>query len=598
MAWDAGTITSATPWAALSAKIQALVGGSGVANWSYVKNIPAGTSAGQSGSASYSLDLFRCRGATNLYNRAVQVNLSGTTTTSNTDATSYAFTVTLPAASRFFTLCVINSKASAADDPASCTFNGTNGPTFTKIKSQASGAGSGELKMTVWIGKTSASAPSGATTLTVDFSGATQTGCMIILDQWDGCDLTLGADGLDATGATKIGIAATGANGTTQTVHGVTMGSYLGAQSVVIQYSASDFTATGGTYTNKAGWVYGMSGTIATTVAPILDAKSQWRPNTGNAEIDLAPSMTISTATNETSWAAIGFEFQRTTSATSITNANDLGRDWYFVLEIPVPDGVVNSSFNGFEDYDGNELFRRGVALIPGGAVTPDQTDWTISPTLGPYGGTINGITAVTNNARSNLTHQTLTTSSFNYWIKLTPNLIWVATRVGASEKCFGVMLLDSFVTNQTDFPLVAIQNTTSATNGTCMTRLPGVTASITTGAYSSTCRFWTTAALEGFTTNASAQQDFWASGKVHASRIFFTHTMGRVAGNSGANNWGYAKGLWKSDLLAIKIGGTVSIGDTMTIAGNTWTVVSPGATTQFFGSTGSDSMIVFARAN
>lgn len=62
MAWDAGTIVSATPHSALSTKLKTLVGGAGVANWSSVESIPAGTGAGQSGSASYSVDIFKCSG--------------------------------------------------------------------------------------------------------------------------------------------------------------------------------------------------------------------------------------------------------------------------------------------------------------------------------------------------------------------------------------------------------------------------------------------------------------------------------------------------------------------------------------------------------
>lgn len=62
MSWDASTITNAAPWATLSGKLQVLVGGAGVANWSYVEQIPAGTGAGQSGSALYAVDVFKCAG--------------------------------------------------------------------------------------------------------------------------------------------------------------------------------------------------------------------------------------------------------------------------------------------------------------------------------------------------------------------------------------------------------------------------------------------------------------------------------------------------------------------------------------------------------
>jgi len=60
MAWDNGSITSDTPGAALSDKLKTLVGST--SNWSFVENVPAGTEAGQSGSASYSVDVFKCAG--------------------------------------------------------------------------------------------------------------------------------------------------------------------------------------------------------------------------------------------------------------------------------------------------------------------------------------------------------------------------------------------------------------------------------------------------------------------------------------------------------------------------------------------------------
>jgi len=60
MAWDNGSITSDTPSAALSDKLKTLVGSTD--NWSFVENVPAGTGAGESGSASYSVDVFKCAG--------------------------------------------------------------------------------------------------------------------------------------------------------------------------------------------------------------------------------------------------------------------------------------------------------------------------------------------------------------------------------------------------------------------------------------------------------------------------------------------------------------------------------------------------------
>jgi len=63
MAWSKDAYTTDTPSAALSDKLKDLCGGSGVKNWSFVENVPAGTDGGQSGSNNYSVDVFKCAGA-------------------------------------------------------------------------------------------------------------------------------------------------------------------------------------------------------------------------------------------------------------------------------------------------------------------------------------------------------------------------------------------------------------------------------------------------------------------------------------------------------------------------------------------------------
>jgi hypothetical protein len=69
VAYGTGTITSATPHAALSTAIQALFnldatgGRMPTRNWSFVENVPAGVGAGQSGSAAYSVDVYKCAGS-------------------------------------------------------------------------------------------------------------------------------------------------------------------------------------------------------------------------------------------------------------------------------------------------------------------------------------------------------------------------------------------------------------------------------------------------------------------------------------------------------------------------------------------------------
>lgn len=548
MAWSTGTITSATPVAALSQKVKDLIsGGSGIGNWSFVKNIPAGTSPGQSGSASYSVDLFRNRGATTLYDRLVQKNLANSQIT--TDGTSFIHTITTPPASRFITVLVVNSKASAADDPTSVALDGSNAPTFTKIKSQASGA-TGILKSTLWIGKSSASAPTG-TQLTVTF-GATQTGCMVIVDEWQGPDLTLGATTVDPTGVAQIGIQVVGANGTTETAHTPTLAAFLGAKSCAIMWAAETASATA--YTTEQGWTP-LAADLA-MATPTVHARGQFRPD----QDDTTPTLTSGGTIAE--WCAIAFEIQRKVNTGSVTNPNDAGIDWYFMIEIPVTDnGTLNTSFNCAEDYDGNELFRR-MPPTPT-ALTPVSPGGWRDNTLTQYNG-------VPGNNRGSTTHQILNTTGFSYWIKMTPNLIIVSTRVGAAEKSNGAMLLDSFCTNAADMPLMNYQDNSTA--GNSFSRLPGVATAIASQAFQITNEPWTVPVVDAFTTNAAGAQDLWSSNKIHVSRCMAAHSPGRST--TLATTIGYARGLYKTDLLIFAAGGTVQLGDTMTIAGNTWTVV------------------------
>ena len=57
MAWSKDAYTTDTPSADLSDKLKDLCGSSGVKNWSFVENVPAGTGDGQSGSNNYSVDV-------------------------------------------------------------------------------------------------------------------------------------------------------------------------------------------------------------------------------------------------------------------------------------------------------------------------------------------------------------------------------------------------------------------------------------------------------------------------------------------------------------------------------------------------------------
>ena len=60
MAWDQGSIVSETPWDVFIDKVKAMCGQPGVANWSFVTTLPAGTEDGQSGHSDFTAEVFKC----------------------------------------------------------------------------------------------------------------------------------------------------------------------------------------------------------------------------------------------------------------------------------------------------------------------------------------------------------------------------------------------------------------------------------------------------------------------------------------------------------------------------------------------------------
>lgn len=99
------------------------------------------------------------------------------------DAASYDVTVTTPTAGRMVVVCIVNSRGSAATDPASVTGCGI---TFTKAAGQAFNTiASPTRHIAVWYGSTGS--PS-AGPITVGFGGVTQTSCGISVFEIDGVD--------------------------------------------------------------------------------------------------------------------------------------------------------------------------------------------------------------------------------------------------------------------------------------------------------------------------------------------------------------------------------------------------------------------------
>lgn len=242
--------------------------------------------------------------------------------------------------------------------------------------------------------------------------------------------------------------------------------------------------------------------------------------------------------------------------AGSGTDANDSGTDWYFALEIPTTDGAVSSGFGVFEDYEGstNKRFRRPAASAT--TTAPTGSGFWRTDTLASYSSVTGKLTT---------TLPTLNTTGFSYWVKLTRNAVHFATRVGSTSDQWGAHLMDSLVSAYTDACPLIMLPPNGAQGG--FTRLPGVT--------DATVNKWQTEQMIAWTTqegsNATNENDFWQGGKGVASRIMCNHETQ----HTDMRLKGGMRGLIKSDFLGIRTGGTVELGDTTTIDGNTWTVIA-----------------------
>lgn len=582
MAWDAGSITSVTPWADLSQKIKDLIAaaGSGAENWEFVENIPAGTSYGQSGSSLYSVDVFRCNGKNTKVDAFSAVNkLSGQ---DSTDANSYTFAgVGALSANKVYIVSVVNRKTTLTDSPASVTLDGADAPTFYKIADKVGGDATGILRLTVWMAKSGVSAPAG-TNLTVDFSGANQTACSVFLNECTGLDATLAVTSIDATGATQIVVQAATANGSSGSAQTVTLAAPLSLENVIYHIGATNAGSAAYTYSVKSGWVTATNNLATTTPQSIHRDQHRFDGE------DLEATLTLSSTSGITSWAGIALELQRSSSATSFTNLNDAGDDWYFGLQIPASDGAVTSSCNAFHLYSGGQVKAIFGALPTGLSTAPVGSKYWASVGWYLYNSFPSAL-------RTIITHHALNTTGFNYWIKITNNGIIFATRVGDGQQANGFQLLDSFVTNTDDpMPLVGFNPWASANiHASTMATLPGVTGSVSSHTFGTTCLAWTIPTHEAYTNQGAGNTDLWADSKIHVARLLYTHHAGRTAGSPGAANLGYARGLIKTDFLFINTGGTVSLGDTMTIKGNTWTCIGRG----YMGYSGL-WFYVFTRAN
>ena len=559
MAWDSGSITSAAPWAALSQKIKDLCGTAGGGeNWEFMGNVPAGTALGQSGSDSYSLDVFRCSGKNTDKQTPVTVDIKASVGSSD-NVTGYGFSIT-PLAAGKIQLLVVGSvhDAAAGEAPSSVVLNGDYAPTFTKIIDVNGGGAPTRVNMSLWIAKTGEDVPTG-TTLTVTFANA-RRGCSIELEEWTGLDTSLDVSGIDPTGATQVVVQAKGASAAnTYPTLGTLDSPILSERSVCLQ--AYGQTASTYTTTSYYSWLQDISGSIDITTPTFKIRSSILFP------FELRFGGTTGSTSGLVSSSVFAVELQRAaTPDTAFTELSVNGEDWFFVLEIPAADGAVNTN------YSVHRIFYGGVNLFSGhinecGNFLPETDFWTMSLRLSNAAG-------VYRPNRASLQIQPLNVTGFDYWIKMTNSSLVLSTRVAAAEATVGAICLDSFVVGVDDkWPIIIISANYSNANN--FMTLPGVVPPAADAEMWRTYNEqWTRAAALGVTSNSVGYVDLWQEGKIHVSRIFCSHNPGRTGGASDSAVLGFARGLWPDDYRSFAAGGTVQLGDTMSIDGNTWTVI------------------------
>lgn len=259
-------------------------------------------------------------------------------------------------------------------------------------------------------------------------------------------------------------------------------------------------------------------------------------------------------------------------------DANDAGQDFYIFIARDKTAAATGWQINLAREWDTNYKKARYIWDRYSGNQTStfaavDANGWS-------YNATTPGYYYLPSNILSGNYHAfwkwTLNKSGFTYQIKMTKNFIVISTRVGTTDTCIYLGLMDSIISGATDtYPLVGICGLPCEGSGAygLFLTLPGLGA-IGTGVsycFAAYVAGWTHAANLAVT-NATNVFDKWANSGIWVARVFMFH------GVSSANHylWGKVRGLLKSDVLCFYVGGTVNIGDTMTIDGTTYTVLGP----------------------
>lgn len=229
------------------------------------------------------------------------MTISGALLTNNgdtTNASSYATASVTPTSNALVLVAVVNTKASAPDTP---TLSG-NGLTWVQIGTVTFDTVASPTKRLTVFRALGASPSAGA--ITIDFGGASQTGCAWVVSEYTGVDTT----GTNGSGAV---VQSTTNNGNSSTTQSATLSAFGSATNG--SYSATGVDSNVDV-SPEASWNEHANPTYGT---PSTGLQTQWR-----ADNDTSPSTTTAGLRN---WAMLALEIKEAAAGGGGTAAHIVG---------------------------------------------------------------------------------------------------------------------------------------------------------------------------------------------------------------------------------------------------------------------------------
>jgi len=513
MAWSTGSITNASPAAAFSEILKAMVGGAGVANWSFVENIPAGlhtdevqtiTLTGWGAGDSFKLT----------YNGHESIAVNYASDVSADIRTALSSIPELSAHGMSYSYFFSVTRTSA--DVYYITFSGPQctGKTMLPVTVTSAIGCSGSVAVT-----TAAVTRSGAAAYNVDVFKCSGTGT-------------------DANDAAKDFYIFFGRYDVNE-IQRIVLSSWNATDTIKLTYNTHETAAI--TYSDD----------ISADIVTALVALADFEPG------DIACTK-VDVNTYDVTFQGL----KAYTDVLALTVTNGTGGATGAVTErLKGANSGTLMWVSCAEEYS-NKMFKK--AVFPTRSTTTFTTDSSgyLEYPATEYADTYYPANVMLANCSQFI--PTLNTTGFTYQIKLTKDFLLLATRVSTTENHAYFGLIDSVVaTDKSDImPLLVLSTSTTPGNGSRgFSNLPGVLNFLPTaylgGAYLDA---WTNITAIG--TNATNINDIWQVNRIPIYRGLVYHRVGSAL----YYLCGGVRGLLKEDVLCFYTGGTVQLGDTVAV--------------------------------